>query len=139
MWIFYAALSALGAAGVAIFAKVGLKGADATLAATARAVLMAIILIIVVAISRNGRWFSISEFTGREWKYIFLAALAGAMSWLFYFLALKTGTAIHVAAIDRASIVLVVFFAAMFLGESFTWQTALGSLFILAGAWLLIK
>ncbi len=50
--------------------------------------------------------------------FIFLSGIAGALSWLFYFLALKIGKASQVAAIDRLSLVFVFIFAALFLGEN---------------------
>ena len=47
-WLFYALLSALSAAFVSIFGKIGLKGLDTNAATAVRAIIMAIFLIIVV-------------------------------------------------------------------------------------------
>jgi len=41
------------------------------------------------------------------------------------------------AALDRLSIVFVVFLAALFLGETLGWQSVLGALLIVAGALLI--
>ena len=46
LWIFYALMSALGAALVAIFGKIGISKVDSTLATTVRAIVMAGLLII---------------------------------------------------------------------------------------------
>lgn len=137
MWILYAFLAAAFAALVAIFGKIGLKGIDSTLATTVRGIIMAAFLVCVAFVLRKFDGFSIHSFTGREWVFIVLAGIAGALSWLFYFSALRTGSAGAVSAIDRTSIVLVVILAALFLGEAFTWKIGVGAIFIALGAFLI--
>lgn len=134
MWIVYALLSAFTAALVAIFAKLGLKNIDSTLATTVRAVIMALFLLSLAAAFRKFDGFSLASFSGKEWVLIILSGIAGALSWLFYFFALKTGTASQVVAIDKLSIVFVLILAAIFLGEAFTWRVAVGGLLMTLGA-----
>jgi len=62
--------------------------------------------------------FTLETLSSRDWLLIILAGVAGALSWLFYFLGLKTGLATYVVTIDRLSLVLVFILAALFLGES---------------------
>lgn len=64
--------------------------------------------------------------------------MAGALSWLMMFAALKVGPAGGVAALDRLSVVFVVILAAIFLGEALTWKTALGVLLITLGALMFV-
>lgn len=90
-WIFYAFLSAGFAALVAIFGKVGIQNLDSTLATTVRSVIMAVFLLIVSLGLGKFKGFEVSAFTGKEWLFIVLAGIAGALSWLFYFFALKHG------------------------------------------------
>lgn len=137
MWLFYATLSALFAALVAILGKVGLKNVDATLATTLRAVIMAIMLLVASAALGKFSDFSVSEVGGKGWLFIVLAGIAGALSWLFYFIALQSGDVTRVSAIDRASIILVVLLAALFLGETITWKVGLGAVFVALGTWLI--
>jgi len=137
MWVIYAFLSAGFAALVAIFGKLGLKGIDPTLATTLRAIIMAGLLVAVSLAFRKFDGFSFGALTGREWSYIILAGVAGALSWLFYFTALRSGNAGAVSAIDRLSIVFVVILAALFLGETFTWKIGLGAGLIALGAFLI--
>ncbi len=137
MWLFYAFLSALFAALVAIFAKLGLKDIDSTLATTVRSIIMAVFLITVAFALKKFDGFTLSSFSGREWTLITLAGVAGAMSWLFYFSALKSGTASSVVAIDKLSIVFVVILAIFFLGETLTWKVALGAIAMTLGAILM--
>ena len=108
MWLVYAFLSSITAALVAILAKIGLKNIDSTLATTIRSIIMAVFLVLVALSLKKFQGFSINSFSNRDWILIILAGIAGALSWLFYFLALKTGLATKVATIDRLSLVFVI-------------------------------
>lgn len=133
-WIFYALGSAVFAALVAIFGKIGLKGIDSTLATTVRAVVMALFLVIV-ALSFH-KFDTLQTIVGKPLLFIILSGIAGALSWLLYFFAIKSGPVSGVVAIDRTSIVFALVLAALFLGESLTLKSALGGALILAGALL---
>lgn len=137
MWILYAFLSAVSAALVAILAKLGLKDVDSTLATTIRSIIMAVFLVTVAFALRKFDGFTSSSLSNREWILITFSGIAGAVSWLFYFLALKSGNAAQVAAIDKLSLVFVVVLAAVFLGEALTWRSATGALFMATGAILI--
>ena len=137
MWMVYAFLSAITAALVAIFGKLGLKGIDSTLATTIRSFIMAGFLLLTSVFLNKWKGFSFGILSGRDWILIVLSGVAGALSWLFYFFALKSGEAGKVVAIDRLSIVFVVVLAALFLGESFGWKTVGGALLMLGGALLI--
>ena len=137
MWLIYAFLSAITAALVAIFAKLGLKDIDSTLATTVRAIIMTGFLILVSFFLKKFHGFSINSFSHKDWLLIALSGVAGALSWLFYFFALKYGLASRVAAIDRLSIVFVIILAALFLGESFGWKAGLGAILMAMGAILI--
>ena len=54
---------------------------------------------------------------------------------LFSRVAARSG--LEIAPIDKLSVVFVILFAALFLGESLTWKTALGGALIAAGALVL--
>lgn len=137
MWLFYAFVSAVMAALVAIFAKLGLKELDSTLATTVRALIMAVFLVIVSLFLNKFDGFSLSSLSSREWTLVVLSGIAGALSWLFYFIAIKAGVVSSVVAIDRLSVVFVVFLAALFLGETLGWQSVVGALLMSAGAILI--
>jgi transporter family protein len=136
VYIFYALLAAIFAGLVAIFGKIGLSRVDTTLATTIRALVMSVLLLAATIILK--KW-NLAQIDNKAYLFIFLAGLAGAASWLFYFMALKAGPATSVAALDRLSVVFVIIFAALFLGESLNVKTVLGGILILAGALLLIK
>lgn len=134
-WIIFALLSAATAALVAIFGKIGISQVDSTLATSVRAVIMALFLVVVAGLL--GKFKLLSTIDNKALTFIVLSGIAGALSWLFYFLALKNGPASGVAALDRLSVVFVVILAALFLGESLTWKSGLGAVLIAAGAFLL--
>jgi transporter family protein len=134
-WIILALLSALFAALVAIFGKIGLGDIDTTLATTIRSIIMALFLV-VLAISLGK--FNLDKIEGKMLLFIALSGIAGALSWLFYFGALKLGPPVGVAAIDRLSLVFVLILTVLFLGESLTWKMGVGVALILFGSILLV-
>jgi bacterial/archaeal transporter family protein len=142
-WLAYALLSALFAGLVAIFGKGGVQGVDSTLATMVRAVIMAVALsALVVAKTASGSSNLSSDvrlITGRAWVFIVLAGLAGAASWLCYFRALQLGDASRIAPIDRLSVVVVIIFGVLFLGEKLSVSSALGALLMVAGSILIAR
>src|SRR3989338_1760571 len=130
MWLLYAFLSAFTAALVAIFGKLGMKNIDSTLATSIRAIIMAGFLFFVSLVFRKFNGFTFSSLNNKDWLLITLSGIAGALSWLFYFFALKYGGAGKVVAIDRLSIIFVILLAALFLGEGLTWRSIVGSVLI---------
>jgi transporter family protein len=131
-WLVFALLSAITAALVAIFGKIGLEGVDSITATGIRAGIMFVAILLLMGFT--GRIQQIASVNQHALFYIFLGGLAGAASWVFYFLALKYGQATQVASIDRLSVVFVIVFAALFLAEKITLPKAAGVALITAGA-----
>jgi len=134
-WLLLAALSAFFAALVAIFAKIGLQGVDSTVGTAARAIVMT--LFIVIFVISIGKGPQLTQFTSKDMGFIILSGVAGALSWLFYFAALKLADASKVAPVDRASVLIVMVLAALFLGEKITLKTATAGVLIFIGLLLL--
>lgn len=134
IWLIYSILSALMAALVAIFGKLGLKNIDSTLATTIRSMVMAAFLIIASLSLKKFNNFSFDSMASKDWFLIILAGVAGALSWLFYFFALKSGDTTKVVAIDRMSLVFVAILAFIFLGENLKWQQLIGVIMMVGGA-----
>lgn len=135
-WIIYALGSAFFAALVAVFGKIGLKGIDSTLATTVRAIVMAGFL--VVASLAFGKWALAGSLNSRALTFIVLSGVAGALSWLCYFLAIKLGPVSAVAALDRLSVVFVLIIATLLLAESAKWTAWLGAALVTIGAILFV-
>jgi transporter family protein len=136
LWILFGFLSALFAALVAIFGKIGVRNIDTTLATTVRAIVMALFLIIVSLIL--GKQSLIPQINSKALLFIVLSGIAGALSWLAYFLALKIGEVKGVAVLDRFSVVLAILLAWLILGESITIKNLIGMILITAGLLLFI-
>jgi len=137
-YVILALLSALTASLVAIFGKLGLKNIDPTLATTIRSLIMAVFLIVVSLFLKKFENFSLNLLSSKDWLLIILAGISGAISWLFYFWALKFGPASHVAVIDRLSLVFVIILSALILGEVFNLKTFIGMILIVIGAILVV-
>lgn len=136
-WVVLGLASAIFAALVAVLAKIGLEKVDATLATTLRAAVMLLLLVGACAVS--GRFGLLGTVSDRAWLFIGLSGLAGAASWLCYFLAIQLGTASQVSALDRLSIVFVVLLAGLLLGESLAPTRLLGAGLIVVGALLVAR
>jgi transporter family protein len=131
-WLIYAIISAITAALVAIFGKMGLQGIDSITATGIRAGIMFAVIAILMLFT--GKIPAITTLDSKSMFYIFLGGVAGAASWIFYFLALQSGKVAQVASIDRLSLVFAVIFAALFLAEKINIQTALGVALMATGA-----
>jgi transporter family protein len=135
-WIVLGLLSAIFAALVAILGKIGVSRLDSTLATTIRSIVMSLFLIIISF--SIGSFQLIKTIDNQALLFIILAGISGALSWLFYFLALKLGPASGVAALDKLSIVFVLILVFLFLGEKLTSYKFLGALLMTIGAILMI-
>jgi bacterial/archaeal transporter family protein len=114
-WVFWAFLSAGFAALTAIFGKIGVAGVNSDLATLIRTVIILVVLFGIV--TATGQWQAPSTINAKTWLFLALSGLATGASWIAYYRALKLGNASQVAPVDKLSIVLVVIFGAIFLGE----------------------
>jgi len=130
-WLIFAILDAFFAALVTIFGKMGLKTVDPTVATSVRALIMAATMLIIVF--ALGKLPQIFEITSGDMKFIIISGICGALSWVFYFAALKLADASKVAPIDRASLLFIIIMSYLVLGEKITLKTALAGLFVFIG------
>jgi bacterial/archaeal transporter family protein len=133
LWVIFALLSAASAALVAIFGKIGLQGIDTNTATAIRAVIMAVFLIGVVIV--QGKLGEVKGILSgsRTMLFIILSGIAGALSWLFYFIALKNAKVSQIVPIDRMSVVFALVLAFIFLGEKISLKAAIGAALVVAG------
>ncbi|BFH71411.1 membrane protein [Paenibacillus dendritiformis] len=132
-WLWFALLSAVMAALVSLFGKLGMKNVDPDTATAVRAVIMAVFLLGVLAI--QGKLTQVGEILAnrKALLYIVLSGVAGALSWLFYFIAIQKGEVSKAAPVDKLSVVLAVGLAFLFLGERLSLVASLGVLLITVG------
>ncbi len=131
-WLTWSLLSALFAAATALLSKIGIEGINSHLATAWRT---SVVLVFVWGIAfATNRPETVLELSRRNWLFLFLSGIATGLSWLCYFRALQLGDASRVAPVDKLSVVLVILFAAIFLGEPLTWRTIAGGGMIALGA-----
>ena len=133
-WLVYAVLSAVCAALVAIFGRVGVKAVDPNVATMLRSIVMTVFLLAFVTATRG--WDKMPKLASLPGLMLLLAGLAGAASWLFYFNALRRADVSHVAPIDKLSTPIAVVLAVLFLGERPTFVNWAGVAVMVAGAYL---
>ena len=131
-WQLLAVVSAVAAGVTAVFAKAGLQEVPSHLANAVRTA-------IVLALSLTVLWWSgehrkTATLNGRAWLFLALSGLATAVSWVAYFKALSMGAATPVTAIDKASLVVTMILAILFLGERLSWTAGIGVMLIVAGS-----
>ncbi len=136
MYIIYALLGAIMASLGTIFAKLGLKGVDANLLTAIRGIVMA--TIVTIATVSLGK-FSVTEISSlslKQWIFVILSGLGGALSWIFFYQALAGGPAITVTVIDKLSVVFTAILAILVLSEGITLSSGIGILLMVIGTML---
>jgi len=134
-WLPAALLSAFFAGLTAILAKIGIEGVNSNLATAIRTVF--ILAFAWAIVLWQGKFGELGTISNKTWLFLFLSAVATALSWLFYFYALKMGAASKVGPIDKLSLVFTVVLAALVLGESLTIKAIAGTILMAAGAILI--
>lgn len=135
-WVIFALLSAVFAALTTIFAKLGLQGLNSNLATAIRTIVVLVMAWVVVFVTGANK--EISAITKQHLLFLTLSGLATGFSWLFYFRAVQLGDVSKVVPIDKLSIVLVLIFSVIVLGEQLSWQVITGTLLITLGTFVLI-
>lgn len=135
-WWIYALFSAGFAALTTIFAKIGVENVNPNLATAIRTVVILVVAWGIVFF--EGNVVNILVIPQKTIIFLLLSGLATGLSWIFYFQALQAGKASLIAPIDKSSLVLVLLFSVIFLGEPLTWKIILGTGLIVIGTLVLI-
>jgi len=136
-WFIYALIGAIFAAFSTIFAKIGLRGLNSITVTTLRSIIITIIIFIIFILEiRNiNNLFNLSN---KDYIFVILSALFGALSWIAFFYALKIGEASNVSIIDRSSFLFVVLFSIIILNEELTTQKVVASILMFIALVLLV-
>lgn len=136
MWWVYAILSALFASLTAIFGKLGVSNINSNLATGIRTVV--ILVMIWIIILTRGEAKGINNLSKQNIIFLVVSGIATGLSWLFYFKALQLGNVSQVAPIDKLSVALTIILAMIFLGETLTLKTVIGTGLIITGTLVMI-
>lgn len=135
-WWFYALLSAMFAALTTIFAKIGVDTVNSNVATAIRTIV--ILFVAWGIVFAQGNAGKITEIAPRTLMFLVFSGVATGLSWICYFKALQIGKASLVAPIDKSSLVLVLVFSALFLGEPLSVKALLGTALIVFGTLVLV-
>ena len=135
-WLQFALLAAGCAAAINIFGKVGMAGIDPDLSTAVRSVVQAAFVVGFVTVL--GSWHKISDLSNRPLAVamIVCSGIAGGLSWIFAFRALKLAHVSQVAPIDKLSMPLGILLAVIILGDRPSLTNWAGIFMIAAGAYL---
>src|SRR5580658_2206056 len=130
-WRVFALGSACFAALTAIFGKIGVSEINSDLATFYRTIVILAVSALLVSVRHE--WQAPTTLSYKGLGFLAMSGIATGLSWLCYFRALQMAPASRVAPIDKFSVVLVVFFAVLILGERLTWKAGIGALLIAGG------
>ena len=136
MYIIYALLGAIMASAGTIFAKLGLKGIDANLLTAIRGIVMAIIVTIAALSFGKVSMTALQSLSSKQWLFVVLSGVGGALSWIFFYQALATGPIVVVTVVDKLSIVFTAILAMVVLVEGITLQAGVGLVLVFLGTLL---
>lgn len=130
-WVLYAFGSMFFAGFTAVIAKMGLTGISSELGLTVRTLFVCAFVLLFAAL-----YVPIKEFTAvgpRNLLWLGLSGMTTALSWIFYYKALKAGDVATVALIDKGSVIVAMLLAAFILREAITLRMVAGATLIVAG------
>ena len=119
-----------------IFAKLGLKGVDANLLTAIRGIVMALIVSIAALSFGKLSMTALHSLSTKQWIFVILSGLGGALSWIFFYQALSGGPVVTVTVIDKLSLVFTAILAMVVLTEGITFQAGIGLLLVILGTLL---
>ncbi len=133
-WKIQALLAALFAGLTSVLAKAGMQnlGPDVSLALRT-CVIFAIVIVNALLLTGGRPLTAVRDATPRDLALLALSGVTAALSWIFYFRAMQSGTVSLVALVDKGSILVTLLLSIWLLHEPFTPKIAFGSTLILAG------
>jgi transporter family protein len=136
-WIVYAFISLLFAGVTSVMAKLGLAGISADLGLAIRTCFVFVLVLLFA-----GAVVPAAEIRTVTWPNIAWLALSGvttAVSWVFYYKAIKLGDVSTVALIDKGSVVVALVLAFWVLHEAVTPAKLAGGALIVAGLFVIAR
>ena len=123
-WIWYAFVSMLFAGFTSVIAKLGLTGISGELGLAIRTCFVFAFVLAFACVVVPAR--ELATLTRSNFVWLALSGVATAVSWVFYYKAIKEGEVSTVAIIDKGSMVVAVLLAFLILKEQITARTLTG-------------
>ena len=136
-WVIYAFISMFFAGFTSVIAKQGLVGISAELGLTIRTifVLCFVTLFAILAVTTS----ELNLLRKENFIWLGLSGVTTALSWIFYYKALKLGDVATVALIDKGSVIVAIFLAWLILKEIITVRIIFGAGLMLLGLIIITK
>ena len=115
-WVQYAFFSMVFAGFTSVIAKLGLAGISADLGLAIRTCFVFVfVLMFAGAVVPSGQWQTLGA---RNFLWLGLSGVTTALSWVFYYRAIKLGEVSTVALIDKGSVLVALLMSAWLLHEA---------------------
>jgi bacterial/archaeal transporter family protein len=130
-WVVFSLISMAFAGFTTVLGKYGLSGVSGELGLAIRACFVfAFTMLFTLSAVPKEQWSNVSAHNVR---WLALSGCGTALSWLFYYKALKDGEVSTVVLIDKGSFLVAVLLSWLFLKEQITGRVLAGSALMLAG------
>ena len=136
-WILYAFISMFFAGFTAVIGKHGLAGISSELGLTIRTIFVFLFVLIFAAMFVSPA--EVRNLQKVNYLWLGISGATTALSWIFYYKALKVGDVATVALIDKGSVVIAIVLAYFLLKEAITLRIVLGAALIVAGLFVIAK
>ncbi len=133
-WKIQALLAALFAGLTSVLAKSGMTALGADVALAVRTFVVFLFIMANTFLFLGPQPLApLRQAPARDLWLLVLSGVTAALSWIFYFRAVKTGAVSYVALVDKGSILVTLLLSFWLLKEPFTPKIACGAILILAG------
>jgi transporter family protein len=136
-WIIYAFISMFFAGFTSVIAKMGLSGISAELGLTIRTLFVCGFVLMFAAWAVPVQ--QITSFNSRNLLWLGISGMTTALSWIFYYKALKGGDVATVALIDKGSVLIAMLLAWLMLREGITLRMMVGAGLVVSGLIIVAK
>ena len=135
-WLLYALLATFFAGLTSVLAKYGISKINSDLGLAIRTITVLIFVCTNLFFLKGFK--DIENLDRKSLLFLILSGCTTALSWIFYYRAMKIGTVSYVAAIDKGSIIITLFLSFVLLKEPMSPKLLTGAGLILAGMIVLI-
>lgn len=136
-WVLYAFISMFFAGFTSVIAKQGLSGISGELGLAVRTIFVFLFILCFAMLAVPVA--EIKSLQKANYIWLGLSSVTTALSWIFYYKALKAGDVATIALIDKGSVVVAIILAWLILKEDITPRLLFGAGLIVMGLLVIAK
>ncbi len=131
VWVLLGIVSAFSSAMVVICDKMGTHYIDSTVVGVIQTAVSLVMLLFMQLYFNN---FSVlASIDTQVMPYILLSSLFTAISYVCYYIIMSYTSVPKAASLDQFTIIFIIYLAVVFLGETITLKSVIGSIFLILG------